>query len=388
MSKNDSDKNFMQVLQNVEIDLLSDCSSSNENAVFSFQALSSLSTTLSPTLLGLQSMVKQSSNQMNQLFKFDNRGHIGNMTQLKDKSGYLSTITKKGEGIVGQGAFIPVDIPFDPSTMLVAIALYGIEKKLNDIQETQVDILEFLELKERSKLHGNLSVLTEILTNFKHNWNNDSYKKSKYILVQEIKRDSEHSIIFHKERIKKKLAKNNFIQNDHVVNKRIDELISEMKDYQTALYIFAYSDFLELLLLENYDTNYISNIIKKNESYSFDYRKIYSSLYTKIENDSKSTINAKILSGTSGINKSFGKVLSKVPKIASTNLDKAFIDSGKKIDTINDKRSQDLTDRLLNLNKSVIKPFISNFKMIDYINRDSTSLIFDSENIYLVDHFD
>ncbi len=90
---------------------------------------------------------------------------------------------------------------------MIAVALITIEKKLDDILETQKEILEFLKQKEKAKLRGNLNVLEDILNNYKHNWNNEKYKTNKHIHVQEIKREAEQSIIFYRDRIVKKTNK-------------------------------------------------------------------------------------------------------------------------------------------------------------------------------------
>jgi hypothetical protein len=52
----------------------------------------------------------------------------------------------------------------------------SIDRKLDSIQETQQEILEFLEQKEKSRLKGNLNVLADVLNNYKYNWNNEKYK--------------------------------------------------------------------------------------------------------------------------------------------------------------------------------------------------------------------
>ena len=73
-------------------------------------------------------------------------------------------------------------IPCDPAMLAMVAVLMNIEKKLDTIQETQEEILEFLVEKERATLQGNLNVLGEVMSNFKYNWTNDTYKHSKIVL--------------------------------------------------------------------------------------------------------------------------------------------------------------------------------------------------------------
>lgn len=104
------------------------------------------------------------------LHSLNARGVEDTLMALKDGSGHLSTVQKADGGLV-QAGFNPVDaiqvtsastvIPIDPVTMGIAIAIDGIEKKLDEIQEAQQQILSFVMDVEKSRLSGNLSALEE-----------------------------------------------------------------------------------------------------------------------------------------------------------------------------------------------------------------------------------
>lgn len=51
----------------------------------------------------------------------------------------------------------------NPAIMLMAIAISTVTKKLDQIEDAQKDIIEFLQLKEKAVLKGNIAVLQEIL---------------------------------------------------------------------------------------------------------------------------------------------------------------------------------------------------------------------------------
>lgn len=56
----------------------------------------------------------------------------------------------------------------NPSTMLMAAALYSIEKDLSKIAENQKKILDFLELERESEMKANVAALQDIVTNYKY----------------------------------------------------------------------------------------------------------------------------------------------------------------------------------------------------------------------------
>lgn len=64
------------------------------------------------------------------------------------------------------------------------------------IQQTQEEILEFLEERERATLQGNLNTLGDVMSNFKYNWDNEKYKTNKHILVQQIKKNRKRALFY------------------------------------------------------------------------------------------------------------------------------------------------------------------------------------------------
>lgn len=61
----------------------------------------------------------------------------------------------------------------------MAVALASINQKLNRIQKTGEEILDFLQNQQKAKVKGNLRVLQDVFDNYKFNWNNETYEKSK-----------------------------------------------------------------------------------------------------------------------------------------------------------------------------------------------------------------
>lgn len=103
------------------------------------------------------------------------------MQMFSTAEGYIGSL-KTAAGTVGGGQARMTAIPCDPAMLAMVAVLMNIEKKLDTIQETQEEILEFLVEKERATLQGNLNVLGEVMSNFKYNWTNDTYKHSKIVL--------------------------------------------------------------------------------------------------------------------------------------------------------------------------------------------------------------
>ena len=66
-------------------------------------------------------------------------------------------------------------MPIDPATMLMAVALFSIEKKLDSIAEMQKQILTFLEIEKESEIEADVETLVSMISKYKYNWDNEHY---------------------------------------------------------------------------------------------------------------------------------------------------------------------------------------------------------------------
>lgn len=305
-------------------------------------------------------------------------GHLAN---FKDGSGMLGTVLDGKNKLMGQARLNP--LVCDPAMLFIAIALANIEKKLDDILETQKEILCFLVQKEKSKLKGNLNYLTDVLNNYKYNWNNEKYINSNHIKVLDIKQDAEQSIIFHQEQIKVKIAKNNFFHSDQDVKSKMNKLQSEFNDYQLALYLYSFSSYLEVLLLGNFESVFLDRVVHKIEGYSYQYRELYTKCYNQIDGYSRSSIQAHLLKGLAISSKVAGDAIAKVPLVSKSQIDESLIESSNKIEKFGSKMTSKTLKQFINKQSSNVRPFIENINTINKLHNQPMDLLVDQENIYI-----
>lgn len=290
---------------------------------------------------------------------------------------------KSATGTVGGGQARMTALVCDPTMLFMAAALMNIEKKLDTIQETQEEILEFLEEKERATLQGNFNVLGDVMTNFKYNWDNPTYKSNKHILVQQIKKESEASIILYRDQIAKKLKKRSFIHSDQDVKSTLKKLQAQFKDYQLALYLYSYSSFLEVMLLGNFGEGYLDSVEQRMSEYSLQYRTLYTECYDLMEGYSKSSIQSGVLSGLAAASKFMGETIAKVPVISNSQLDENLIEAGSRLDRHGNKRAAIELQGLTQARMSVALPFIDNIRAVNDLYNKPVTYLFDNENMYV-----
>ena len=290
---------------------------------------------------------------------------------------------KSATGMVGGGQARMTALACDPTMLFMAAALMNIEKKLDAIQETQEEILEFLVEKERATLQGNLNVLGEVMTSFKYNWSSDTYKQSKIILIQQIKKEAEGSIILYRGQISKKLKKRAAFHSDKVVKELLKDLKSQFSDYQLALYLYSYASFLEVMLEGNFGEHYLNSVEQRISEYSLQYRTLYTECYNLMEDYSKSSIQAGVLSGLAVASKFMGETIAKVPVIRNSQLDENLIEAGSKLDKHGTKRATLALEGLSQTRLSVTMPFVENIRAVNDLYNKPVTYLFDSENVYV-----
>jgi len=305
----------------------------------------------------------------------------GKLAEFKDGSGFLGSVLDKS-GAVGGGQARLRPLACDPTMLFMAMALASIDKKLDRIQETQQEILEFLVQKEKSKLRGNLNFLADVLNNYKHNWSNEKYKNNNHVKVLDIRQAAEQSILFYREQIDKKVKKTSLFHSDKGVKEMLKKTQAEFKEYQLALYLHSFSSFLEVLLLENFAPEYLDAIARKIEDYAFQYREFYTACYNRVEGYAQTSVQSYLLKGLASTSKVAGDAVAKIPGVNKAQLDETLIAAGSRLGDFNTKRTDQIVEQLANTQSSVVRPFVENIRTINRLHNQPLELLFDGENIY------
>lgn len=314
-------------------------------------------------------------------------GISGALAQAKDGSGYLGTIMNDS-GIVGQARWIPAKgsattIPINPATIAIAVALAGINRKLDDIKQTQNDILNFLEKDKESKLKGSVNALSEIMTDYRFNYDNETWKRGKFVIVSDIKNRADNSIIFYRSIIRNEMDKQNLIHINQQAQKIIDKVQHDFKCYQQSVYLYAYASFVEVVLADNYRREYLNNVTDRIEDYSYQYRLDYSKCYDMLSDYSGSSVEAATLKGIGSASKNIGKAIAKIPIINKGPVDEALIAAGNSVKKMSGKNSERILREFSDKRDAGVSLFVENIETINVMNNKAIELMFDRDAVYV-----
>lgn len=304
------------------------------------------------------------------------------MFQMKGTNNFIGSL-QTSAGMVGGGQAKMTPLACDPTMIFMAAALANVEKKLDAIQDMQKEMMDFLVQKEKADLKGNLNFLFDVFNNYKYNWNNEMYKNSNHIKVLDIRQEAEKKIAFYREQIIAKVNKKSFIHSDQTVNKQLQAVQDQFKDYQLSLYLLGFSSFLEVMLLGNFDENYLTGISDKLEKYSLNYRELYTKCYDEIESYSSTSVQSSMLKGIAKASTSVGKFVEKIPVISKGQADEALIAAGDKLDELNAGKLRKQMSFLIEHQSNSIRPFIENIDTVNELCNKPVQLLVDKENLYI-----
>lgn len=204
-------------------------------------------------------------------------------------------------------------ISCDPTQMFVAMALMSIQSKLNEIQETQQEILNFMFDVQEAKLAGNLQILNDAVDDYKQNSDNETFKKQMLTQVGNIKREASQGEKLYEKQIRTILDIPNSIHMVSGANKYANKLRKNLRNYHLAFYIRSYAEFLEVFLIGNFSEDNLSHLRGRFLSEGKAYSKLYTECYTWAEKYLHSAIGKKIAPLLKGFDGLYEKGLNHLP---------------------------------------------------------------------------
>ena len=316
----------------------------------------------------------------------DANGTVGNIMQINAQGKQV---------IAGRMRFKPVDgipmnetmstvMPIDPMLMVVAIALMTIEQKLDGIQKSVEEVLQFLKLEKQSAQRGNLNMLAEIMDEFKHNCHNEQFCLSRLQAVLAIKKDAHRDILFYQEQIAMELQKQKNFHGAKDSRDLLDAVSYQFAEYQLACHLYAYSSFLDIMLQGNFEATAIESVTTKMTDMAKRYKALYSDCHAQIAKYHRSAIESQIIGGIGLATKGLGKAMAAVPIIREGPVDEALINAGDSIGKFNRDSVQKKLQAFETFETDRMEPFVENLQSVNLMHNTENAMITDGTHLYLL----
>lgn len=310
-------------------------------------------------------------------------GVKGKLAKDKDNL-HLATILKDGGGLAqARLASVAVDPVVLAAQAAMAAILMEINKKLDNIQETQQKILNFLEQDKQAEQKANLNVLTDILKGYKHNWANTQYLKNHHIKVLDIKQNAEKNIIFYQEQIAAAVKKLPTIYLDQVVKEAIADLGRLFSNYRMALYLLSFAAFLEVLLLGEFCQAYLDQVTAKVQDYIERYQIQFLECRDMIKQYSTKSVETRLMTGIGNAGKALGKFIESVPILSQGPVDEWLQENCDRLMISTDEKAEKAAALFSTEKNTDCDVFVDSIENISLISNQMTDVLFDRKTLYL-----
>ncbi len=281
------------------------------------------------------------------------------------------------------GASVAV-MPIDPATLMMAAALYSIEKQLGNIEEMEKQILSFLQIEKESEIEADLITLTNIIQNYKSSWDNELFVTNNHKMVEDIQRTARKNVISYQKSAQEVVKSKNLFVVNSKVNSTLEELQKKFKYYRLALYTFAMAGFAEIILSKNFNEEYISKTKGELEKMSLEYRELFSECSSHLEKMKKMSVEANLVKGIGTASTAVGNLIGKIPKIKEGQVDEFLVDSGTKLRKGVDESQKRLVESFAEISNPGISVFTERMGDLIQIYNHTSEVCFDRDNIYLI----
>lgn len=309
------------------------------------------------------------------------------------KDGLFSSSAQFADGTAAWGKFrahtpaaqtVTTTVPVNPATLAMAAALAQVNQKLDGIQDTLDELFDYLRIKDKANVRASLDTLSAILSDYRYNWDNPQFKQAKYNLVQEINRDARQHIIELRAHLTQKTQKKSVIELRSKTENTAAATVEILKDYQLAVYLYSFSTFLGVMLLENYDQAYLQSKADAVRTKSTEYRQAYTDCFNAIESRGEKAADSLLLGGMSAGLRGLGHLVEKTPVGARTLIDEALIDAGAEIGSFNEKKTDEIVKLLIQAKDPAVLPFAQSIDAVNRVYNQPMRIIADGQNIYLL----
>lgn len=272
----------------------------------------------------------------------------------------------------------------NPATMMMAVALFSIEQKLGEIEKMQKQIISFLEIEKESEIEADVEMLSNIISKYKLNWDNEHFVASNHKLVLDIQRTARKNMNGYQKKVAEVLNSKKFVVMQNQVKSALKDLQKKFKYYRLSLYTFSMASMMEIMLSGNFKEEYIAGIKEEIEKLSSDYRDLFVRCSVYLEKISGVFVEANVLKGIGTASKAVGKFIGNIPLVKEGQVDEFLQDSGKHIKSNAKELEMSAITAFAEINNPETRVFIDRMQDMIQIYNHTGRICFDDKKIYLI----
>lgn len=288
------------------------------------------------------------------------------------------------DGVVGQARWVEQSV--NPTMVFAAAALHNIEEKLDEIIEISKEMFEFEQIKEEAQLQADAEFLTNTLRDYQYNVGNQLWLNSQTTVVSQCKNRSIAFINIY-EKLAKDASKDagfidKLVHTNDKAKTKVEKAIRYLENYQKGMFLYAFSQYVHVLVSESYDEKYLEHIQNDIDERSAEYRNVFTEISFELEEYAKKSLDLKTVDFLGTASKSLGNLADKVPLINKTHVGESLNNVG---DSMKQHSKHSVDDKVINISKyqkAPVAQFSENIKQISDMHHNQLEMYYDDENVY------
>lgn len=355
-------------------------------------SLGALGMAVSKMLPAFRTITQTTTVNMDGLYTLANAG-AGDALKIAKNGNYWGALkTAEGTSKFAQlqkaaqvGSTTVTTLPIDPATMMMAVALYSIEKELKVIEKVQKQILNFLAFEKEAEIEADVQTLSSMISNYKFNWDNERFMTSNHKMVCDIKRSAVKNVRNYQKQVASSLGEQQKLIRQKTVDENFKEFQKMFQYYQMSLFTYSLASLLEIMLSGNFKEEYICTVKDEIEKFAMEYRSWFDRTSMYLEEMSSGAIDTKLLKGIGTMTKHIGGIFEKIPVAREKQIDEVLEKTGMRVsDKARDVEEKTVRDFAILGNPGTV---VLTEKMQDMIQiyNHTDNICFDSKKIYLIE---
>ncbi|MBQ7077995.1 MAG: hypothetical protein IJM91_07675 [Lachnospiraceae bacterium] len=272
----------------------------------------------------------------------------------------------------------------DPAMIMIAVALYDINKNLDEIKSTTKQILSFLQIEKESQIEADVITLDDIVSKYKDNWNNELWMSSNHQLVCDIKREARKNILSYQRETEELMKDKKILVLQGHTNSILNDLLNKYRYYRLSLYIFSLASMSEIMLEGRFTEESIEAAISEIRKYSNEYRELFGKSSEFLEERSGEALEAYAYKGVGIAANAMGKLVQKIPNMNGEKIGDSLQEKGKQIQKFAEDGNRKIVEAFAEAGDPKTRVLLNEMENLMQIYNGTTEICMDNKGFYLI----
>ena len=272
----------------------------------------------------------------------------------------------------------------DPAMIMIAVALYDINKNLDEIKGLTKQVLSFLQIEKEAQIEADVITLDDIVSKYKDNWDNELWMSSNHQLVCDIKREARKNIISYQREVEELMKGKKILLLQGHTNSILNDLLNKFRYYRLSLYIFSLASMSEIMLEGKFKEESIDSAITEIRKYSDEYREFFGKCSEFLEERSDEALEAYAYKGVGIAANAMGKFVQKIPKVNGEKIGDSLQEKGKQIQQFAEDGNRKIVEAFAEAGDPKTRVFLNEMENLMQIYNRTEEICIDNKGFYLI----